>query len=138
MRIDFQHFYPPLALTDVLMCLIISLSGAYLHAADERLPEYSSHSHSIAINIEDTGHPIPGYAYTYVDLVTTLTGIGLYMSGYQRYTTSVFRIYDVSEHTVPVLLGTGEIRERFLNNGSVISPEGLGAAVTETPPVGTS
>ena len=138
MRIDFQHYNPPLALADVLMCLIMSLSGAYVHASDERLPAYSSHSHSIAINIEDSGHPIPGYAFTYVDLVTTLTGIGLYMSGYDRYTTSLFRIWDVSEDAAPVLLGTGEMREDFLNNGSFISPDGLGAAVTGTPPVGTS
>lgn len=120
------------------MCLILSLSGAYVHAANERLPVYSSHYHSIALNIEDSGHPIPGYAYTYEDLVATLTGIGLYMSVFERYTTSLFRIYDVSDYMVPVLLGIGEIKARFPNNGSVISPEGSGAAATETPPVGTS
>ena len=121
------------------MCLILSLSGAYHHTANERLQEFSSHYYSIALNIEEPDYPSPGYEYTYGNLVTTLTGIGLYMSEYDRYTTIVFRIYDVSNIMVPIPIATGEINERVPeSNGSAISPEGLGVAVTETPPVGTS
>lgn len=138
MRIDFQHFTPTLPPEDILMSVMLSLSEAYGHAANERLPEFSSHYRNTVLNIEGSDHPSPGKEYTYGTLVTTLTGIGLYMSVYDRYTTSLFRIYDVSDRREPIPIGTGEVKEQIRNNGSAIFPEGLGAAVTETPPVGTS
>ena len=118
---------------------MLSLAATDGHAANEPLSEFSSHYDSIVLNIEDSGHPTPGKEYTYGALVTTLTGIGLYMAEYDRYLMSRFRIYDVSDVTKPIPLATGEIKERIReNNGSAISLEGLGDAVTATLPVGTS
>ena len=121
------------------MCLMLSLSGACSHAANEPLAEFSFHYDSIVLNIEDSGHPTPGKEYTYGNLVTTMAGIALYMSEYGRYMTSLFRIYDISDVTKPIPLATGQIKERVRgNNGSAISFEGLGDAVTATLPVSTS
>lgn len=139
MRIDFEHFTPQLAFQDVLMCLVLSLAAADGHAANEPLSDFNFHYGSIVVNIEDLGHPTPGKEYTYKALVVTLTGIGLYMAEYDRYLMSRFRVYNVSDVTKPIPLATGEIKERVRgNNGSAISLEGSGDAVTATLPVGTS
>ena len=121
------------------MCLVLSLSGAYGHAAIEPLPYFISHYRSTSLDIVDSVLPTPGKEYTYGALVTTLTGIGLYMSVYQRYLMSLFRVYDISDVTKPILLGTGGIDARVRGkNGSAISLQGLGDAVTAILPVGTS
>ncbi len=136
MRIDFRHQLPELPSEDILMCLLLGLSRAYGYAATKRLPAFNSYHYSAFVHIEDLD-PTPGKEYTYGNLTTTLRGIGLYMSEYDRYMTTFFRIYDVSIYWAAGLIGTGRI-ETYPGNASVISAEGLGAAVTETPPVTTS
>ena len=59
------------------------------------------------------------------------------MSEYDRYKTTFFRIFDLPSYREASLIGTGFIAINRGNNSSVISVEGLGAAVTETPPVST-
>ena len=136
MRIDFRHQLPELPSEDILMCLLLGLSRAYGHAATERLPGFNSYYYSAFVHIEDLD-PTPGKEYTYGNLTTTLRGIGVYISEYERYTTTLFRIYDVSIYREAGLIGTGWI-ETYPNNASVISNEGLGAAVRESSPVTTS
>lgn len=137
MRIDFRHQLPALPGQDVLMCLVLGLSEAYGNAVTARLAQFNSVYSSAFVHIEDLG-PTPEKWYTYGNLVTTLRGIGVYVSDYHRYSVTFFRIYDVSDITEANLIGTGCIADNQGNNASVTSAEGLGAAVTETPPVSIS
>ena len=108
MRIDFQHQPPELSGQDILMCLVRGLSQAYGYAATGRLSEFNSPYSSAFVYIEDS-YSTPGKGYTYGNLTTTLEGIGLYISEYDRYMTTFFRIYDVSISTEASLVGTGWI-----------------------------
>ena len=108
MRIDFEHQLPEIPSEDILMCLLLGLSQAYGFAATEPLPEFISQYYSASVHIEDLDRT-PGKRYTYGNLTTTLRGIGLYITEYDRYKTTFFRIYDVSEFMAPSLIGTGTI-----------------------------
>ena len=119
------------------MCLVLGLSRAYGHPVTEPLPEFNSHYLSAFVHVEDLD-PIPGEEYNYGSLVTTLKGIGLYMSVFDRYMATFFRVYDVSDIMEGSLIGTGGIGSNPVNNASVISAEGLGAVAIETPPANTA
>ncbi len=55
------------------------------------------------------------------------------MAIYDRYLATFFRIYDISDIMEESLIGTGGIANNPMNNVSVTSAEGLGAAIIETP-----
>ena len=111
MRIDFEHQLPAIPSEDILMCLLLGLSLACDFAATEPLPQFLSQYYSASVYIEDLD-PTPGKEYTYGNLTTTLRGIGLYITEYDRYKVTFFRIYDVSESTGSSLIGTGSILDR--------------------------
>ena len=108
MRIDFEHQLQELSSEDILMCLLLGFSQAYGFPATAPLPDFLSQYYSASVHIEGLG-PTPGKEYTYGNLTTTLRGIGLYLTEFNRYRTTSFHIYDVSEFMAPILIGTGSI-----------------------------
>lgn len=124
--LDFDQQRPLIAAGDVLMCLVTALAEIFGQPATQTLPDSSNfYYRSAFVHIQDLD-PTPGRMLTYGDMVTTLRGVGEYMTRNNRFLNSRFWIWDVSTFE-DVKIGLGALANNPVLHGTSANRVQLGS-----------
>ena len=124
--LDFDQQRPFIATQDVLMCLVTALAEIFGQPATQTLPDSSNfYYRSAFVHIQDLD-PTPGRMLTYGDMVTTLRGVGEYMTRNNRFLNSRFWIWDVSTFE-DVKIGLGALADKPVLHATSANTSQLGA-----------
>ena len=129
--LEFNQLKPGLDNKNVLMCIIMALAQTFGNPPTRTIPDSSNFYYGTAfIHIEDFD-PSPGRMHTYADMVTTLRGVGEWMTESQSFATTRFWIYDASSFDW-VKIGLGAVGSNPTAHDASGPPRKLG------PPMDTS
>ncbi len=114
------------------MCVIEALSKSFGNRPSDAIPSLSTffYKRYSFIHVQDL-NPTVGRPHTYQDLISTLRGVGEYMTEYDAFYTTEFQVWEITP-TAQLKIGSGGVGGRLGFQGSDAVSTGM-ATQTEIP-----